>query len=258
MSRFDVGDTVYMGRGKFLRKLTVKRVIDNHFLPVYQYAFEEIGSACGEQSIREEADGRDYRISECYKEQYEENIECSLNTMANGMGMSIDDNLSSKLMNLFFKPDLIFVKWLIAYAGDRMIIDVGAGQGHLVRLIKRMGGKAIGLEPNINYTEVIKKRMLRHGDYDVNEILPFTVERAAKLINDIGGEKAMLVFARPCHSDFVEEGIDLMPEGMEALYITVPENLNKYDDLGAYTDYAEFVEHKGVSEDDEVVYSIKK
>lgn len=47
-------------------------------------------------------------------------------------------------------------------------------------------------------------------------------------------------------------------KGMEALYITLEGNLEKYNDLGHYKDSAVLLEHKGVSEDNEVVYSIKK
>lgn len=160
--------------------------------------------------------------------------------------------------SLFFKPDIKFVKWLIEYADGRMIIDVGAGQGHLVRMIKKFGGQAVGLEPNFDQARYIERGRSRWGnDFDVNEMLPWTVQRAQGFINGFR-EKAILVFARPCHSNFVFTGIRNMPEQMEALYITKPENLEKYDDLGSYKEQAILLKHDGESEDNEIVYSIKK
>jgi hypothetical protein len=70
MSRFKVGQTVYMDRGDKMRTLVVARVIDNPNIPLFQYSFEEPndGFACGEQSIRAEVDGVDLIIRDCYKE----------------------------------------------------------------------------------------------------------------------------------------------------------------------------------------------
>lgn len=257
MSRFKVGQTVYFGDE--CRKLTVKRVVDNALLPVYQYGFEEVGFICGEQSLKAHPDDPKLSISDCFKDQYEDDVITQYNTTANGMGVSIDGNEIdySGFTSLFFKPDLIFVKWLVKYANGRQIIDVGAGQGHLVRLIKRMGGNAIGFEPNLDYRRVVTMRMQKDSNYDVNEILPFRIQDHPKMVQSLG-DKALLIFARPSHSNFVVEGLDIMPEGMEALYITLPENLEKYDDLGHYEDSAVLLEHQGISEDNEIVYSIKK
>ena len=33
----------------------------------------------------------------------------------------------------FFKYDPIFLNWLITYAGNRPILDIGCGEGHLLR-----------------------------------------------------------------------------------------------------------------------------
>ena len=108
-------------------------------------------------------------------------------------------------------------------------------------------------------TEVNKRFLINQlKNIDVNEILQYSIGDtfAKKLIESLGKDQVMLVFARPCHSDFVEVGIRNMPEGMEALYITVPENLDLYNDLGRFEDSAKLVEHDGASEDDEVIYSV--
>lgn len=179
-----------------------------------------------------------------------------INTTAMATGNMIEE--SALEVGAFFKPDFTFVKWLAAYAGDRMIIDVGSGQGHLLRMLKRVGVKVMGLEPEFDYVGYMNFKIHRNrGDFNPNEVLPWTVQRASKLIQGMGGN-VLLVFARPCHSTFVEDAIDNLLPGQEALYITIPENLDRYNDLGEYKDKAMLLNHQGTSEDEEVVYSVIK
>lgn len=265
MSRFKKGQTVYMGRGDKMRELVVARVIDNPMLPIYQYSFEapHDGFACGEQSIRATVDGRDLEISECYKEDeddFENENATRINTIASAKRNPIMmDDIEARLFgkaNIFFRPNLEFCEWLRDYANGRVIIDVGSGQGHLVRMLDMVGAKAMGIEPNFNHREWMKWRMQHDGgNINVNEILEGTVQQYKGIIKGLG-TKVLLVFARPCHSNFVEEGIYNLSEGAEALYITVPENLTRYNDLGAFKDRATLVNHRGTSEDEEVVYSV--
>lgn len=250
---------------------------------MYQYYLSktkggEFCFACGEFSIdyavdnsknNHEEDVSNPDLSFLSPTQPDETSEHSatvMNTTAAIMRQTIDGSESGIPENiarmvgssLFFKPDMKFVKWLIKYADGRQIIDVGAGQGHLVRMIKMFGGKAIGLEPNFDQRRYIEQGKIKWGnDFDINEMLPWTIERVKGFINGLGS-KALLIFARPCHSDFVVNGIRNMPNDMEALYITKPENVVKYNDLGEYFEKRKFIKHDGVSEDNEIVYSILK
>lgn len=263
MARFKVGQTVYSGRGDKLREMVVARVHKNPLLPIHQYTFEPPydGFACGEQSIRGHKYGEDLEMKDCF---VEDRTAVAINTIMSakrntarmeqfGVERIFDD------CNLFFRPDLIFCEWLRDYANGRVIIDVGSGQGHLVRMLKMVKAKAIGIEPNFNKKEWIKWRMTHDGHsmnmFDVNEILEGTIQQHKNFIKGLG-TGAMLVFARPCHSDFVETGIYNMPEGMEALYISLPENFEFHNDLGVFQKQAVLLEYKGESEDDEVVYSV--
>ena len=262
MSRFKKGDTVYMGRGEHLREMIIARVIDNPMLPVYQYSFEapHDGFACGEQSIRSEIDGPDLSISQCYK-QTEEEIKADtatrINTIASGKKQSIlSDELGLlDVASVFFKPDLNFCEWLKDYANGRLIVDIGAGQGHLVRMLKMVGAKVMGIEPNLDYTLWLKLRADKDLLRDPNEMLPGTAKDHRKLLYNLGN-KALIVFARPCHSNFVEDTIYHLDDGTESLYITLPENIHEYNDLGVFKEKATLINHNGVSEDNEVVYSI--
>ena len=232
---------------------------------MYQYSFEapNDGFACGEQSLRENFYDEDLKMSDCFKNDVDAESATRINTLmyagrkqmvAQDFGLSENFNHC----NLFFKPNLKFCKWLKEYANGRMIIDVGSGQGHLVNMLKMQKALVMGLEPYFNIQIAIEHRSARGLEFNINEILPMTVQEAKNIINGLGAKKAMLVFARPCHSTFVFEGMYNMPEGMEALYITVPENLKLYDDLGLFKKKAKLIEHEGTSEDNEVVYSVIK
>lgn len=254
-----------MGRGHNMQMLTVKAVIDNPAIPVYQYSFEEVDYKCGEQSLRSEPDGPDLKISDCPKDTSEDDFEfdsnaARINTASMMLRSPIDLGEAgiANIMpgNIFFKPSFEMVKWIKNYAGDRLIMDIGAGQGHLVRMLKKVGAKAMGIEPNYD-PEMHRNYLLSKGIFpDPNEMLPWTVFDAKKLIGDLGS-RALFIFARPCHSDFVEEGLGYMQKGSEALYITVPGNMEEYNDLGRFRSKAKQIQHEGVSEDNEIVYSVK-
>jgi len=269
MARFKVGQTVFMGRGDKERAMVVARVIKNPLIPIHQYTFEapHDGFACGEQSIRAKSDSPDLKLKDCFVKDHEREVPIRINTIASAMRHPIMmDRLESghdvgdlfEDSDVFFRPDLNLCKWLKERANGRLIMDIGSGQGHLVNMLKQVGARAMGIEPNFDKQEWIKFRLNRGRDIDINEILTYRIEDTftKKLIESLGKDQVMLVFARPCHSDFVEVGIRNMPEGMEALYITVPENLDQYNDLGRFKKDAVLLDHKGVSEDNEVIYSI--
>jgi hypothetical protein len=273
MARFKVGQTVYSGRGDKEKAMIVARVHKNPLIPIHQYSFEapNDGFACGEQSIRAKSDNPDLKLRDCFVDDGSE-VPIAINTIASATRKSIMmDRLEGGMdvgklfedSDIFFRPDLKMVRWLKERANGRLILDIGSGQGHLVTMLKREGARAMGFEPNINKQEWIKWRYTHryNGEYiDVNEVMEYRIQDTftKRFIESLGKDQVMLIFARPCHSDFVEVGIRNMPEGMEAIYITVPENLDLYNDLGRFKKDAVLLEHEGVSEDNEVVYSIKK
>lgn len=262
-ARYKKGQTVWEDN----KEVVIKGVHLHRLLPIYQYTFEapNDGYAVGEQSLRDSKYSKKLTLSECMGDT---NIQSTIfNTISSAKRHPImfdrtEQGDISEIMgsegDTFFRPDIKLIKWLIKYAGDRLIIDVGSGQGHLVNQIKRFKGKAIGIEPNFDYYNWLKFRKLDDGIPDINEILPYTIQQKAKFIQGMPSDKVLIVFARPCHTRFVEEGIDILPVGMESLYITLPENLNLYDDLGGYKQRARKIEHEGISEDNEVIYSIIK
>jgi SAM-dependent methyltransferase len=252
MSRFKPGDIVYMGRGDKLQTLTVKKVIDNPMVLVYQYAFEEVGFACGEQSIRGTIDGPDLKLSECYKNQLPKATSMIV-TVANSFGKTFETKVEGVVL---FKPDLVMTKWLAEYAKGRLIIDVGCGQGHLVRMLKMKGARAIGFEPELDRSQFLHSKAALGKLNNINEVLDYHIEsEIAKGMIDALGERGLLIFARPDDWDIVP-ALNAMPAGMEALVIVHPKDKFLKGILKTYG--AKKLRRKGCSEDGEFIYSIKK
>lgn len=151
----------------------------------------------------------------------------------------------------FFEPDTKMIQWFRDYIGERVPIDVGCGEGDLLIELKKGG---VGIDPLSDVC--LDKRMellMRHKIHFLEQ----RIEDSGSLIGGLGN-RAIMIFARPCHSDFVVKGINLAPNGMEVLYITKPENIEEYNDLGRYDSMKRLIKHKGRGNDNEVVYSIMK
>lgn len=80
-------------------------------------------------------------------------------------------------------------------------------------------------------------------------------EAETSMFIDLPPERCLFVFARPCHSGFVERTIKKLKIGAEALYISHGKE-NIINDLGniPYTK----LNHEGTSKDNEYVLSIIK
>lgn len=146
----------------------------------------------------------------------------------------------------FFEPNKKMVQWLKAYIGNRLPVDVGCGDGYLLTLL----GKGVGIDPNFNGD---RRKLLQRSVH----ILEQPIELSRDFLKPFGA-KGIMIFARPCHSDFVENGIRIAPEGMEILYITKPENIAYYNDLGAYDNLKVLLKHEGKAKENEIVFSIRK
>lgn len=236
------------------KKLIVKSVVDNPLIPVYQYTFEGTNIACAVNLLSDYLGGPNGMLSEDQKTDPKEDMDTIINT-GSILQRTIVEQPEIRI-SVFFKPNLDFVDWIKEYANGRLIMDVGCGQGHLVRMLKRSGAKCFGIEPLFDYGKYMHSKMIRGDIFDPNEIMPYDVTRAKSFIDNKADK--LLIFARPCHSTFVEEALDYLPSGQEALYITLSDNLENYNDLGKYKHLAIKLDHKGISEDSEVVYSITK
>lgn len=149
----------------------------------------------------------------------------------------------------FFQPDKKMLEWLREYIGSRLPIDVGCGD---CELLIELGKKGVGIDPLTTIDRL--EALMKHGIH----LMPMQVELCETFLKGLGNGRAIMIIARPCHSPFVENAIDLAPKGMEILYITKPSNLTDYIDLGRFDDMKRLVKHQGKGKDKEVVYSIMK
>lgn len=159
---------------------------------------------------------------------------------------------------IFFKPNTQFVKWLIEYAGDRIILDVGCGATFPLTQQLYFNGakKLVAIDPEIDHMqyELFRYTKLKLGDSV--HILPGDIEKWKSIIQS-KHQDMLVICARPCHNDWVENMLDLKGDNVEVLYITLPENMELYNDLGKWKSKAVLLNHEGSSADKEVVYSIK-
>jgi len=231
---------------------------------IFMYRFKESDIACGECYVKQNIDDVKKPISSFLHDNFTDNnggfgeicdvTKEEVKYLAEGMrapgGM--------RLALLFFRPDTIMIQWMKKYANGRVIVDVGCGGGFLLRQLHNINQPVLGIEPYWTGDDSIELNtsLIESGKGIIN-VLPQRVEDSEKMIKALG-KKALFVFARPCHSDFVETALDFMVEGSEALYITLKKNLTQYDDLGDYKAKAKVVKHEGSSVDKEIVLSIKK
>ena len=152
----------------------------------------------------------------------------------------------------FFEPDQKMLEWLKNYANGRLIIDIGCGTGHIIRELHKIKTKVIGIDPHMDVTKFHEEN-LKQGIGLINVML-----REAQHCDLAKLPNCLLIFCRPCHSDFVEETIKVMHPTSEALYITVPRNLNNYNDLGRFKKVAKLLKHEGISIEEEQVWKITK
>lgn len=263
MARFKKGQTVWYGRGKFEKELIIERVHKNPLLPIHQYTFEapNNGWACGEQSLRDTQDGRDLTLRECMVDDKE--MEFRVNTLANAMRNIVGERESGlRLSNISmfdsirvdFRPNIEMCNWLKEYANGRLIFHIDSGQGHLVRMLRQFSNaRAVGIEPNINKSKMLELRAVHRGlgDTDINEILEGNLSDYVNLIKK-AGDKALVLFTRPKDNDNLILAISEFFGKSEIILIDT-----KTDIDSKWPRIWKKLEHRGCSEDDEIVYSLK-
>ena len=151
---------------------------------------------------------------------------------------------------MFFKPDDQLLKSIVEYANGRLIVEIGCGDCDVIIKLKEFGARVFGFEPFL-----LEENRLKVAKANINVFEEFA-QSYSGILKKLG-KNGLLLFARPCHSEFVEECIDITTNETESLYITIPENLILYDDLGKYEKIARKIQLKGSSEDNEIIMSIK-
>jgi len=125
----------------------------------------------------------------------------------------------------FFEPNDAFLDWLAKHAGNRMVFDVGSGEGHITRALLSRKVKCVGIEPQWD-------RYFEENRDLVNAIIPTEAEHCSSVAL---ATNSLFLFCRPCHNLFVERTLRRLQPGNEVLYITKPENLGVDFDLKMWT-----------------------
>lgn len=260
VSEFHKGETVYKDGQVYG---VVSKATFQPLTRVFMYEFKDKGFACSALGLSSTKNGKGYRLGEIMQ------VNRSLDTIMDDMFHSFNKNGQGSLNGAyditgthhaleFFQPDGEFVKWIHEYAANRMIIDVGCGGGRLVGYLKDYcNAKVCGVDPFFDISALQKYNMSRiMRNLDMVHFFDKKIEDMGSLFQG-SGDKVLLLFARPCHSNFVENTLKMKDVTTEALYITKPENVENYNDLGKFDNKKILVPHKGFSVENEVVYSIK-
>lgn len=180
-----------------------------------------------------------------------------LDEMISSMGKILGRRMhSGRPVMEFFQPDDQFIKWIKEYANNRLIVEIGCGSGRTMMRLADAGARICGVDPYWDMQEyvTINQKRIASGK-EMIQVLPKRIEECPALITDKGC-KILILFCRPCHSDFVVNTLNIKDADTEVLYITKPENLERYNDLGHHESRARKLEHKGFSVESEIVLSI--
>jgi SAM-dependent methyltransferase len=163
---------------------------------------------------------------------------------------------SGKPVLEFFQPDDVFINWIKEYAQNRLIVEIGCGSGLTLIRLSNAGARICGVDPYWDMSEYVGINMSRiQRNQSLIQVLPKRIEDVPELITN-KGSKILILFCRPCHSDFVVNVLNMKDPDTEVLYITLPENLECYNDLGAHESRAKLIKHEGFSVKKEIVLSI--
>lgn len=119
---------------------------------------------------------------------------------------------------VFFQPSEAFVDWLIWRARDAIIADVGCGDGQLLKALVRKGAKSYGIDP-----------FWVHKD-GFDPLLP-VFPKMAQEVELLHTHPSLIVMARPDHSGWVRDVVEVAHVQSQILYITKPENVEREVDL---------------------------
>ncbi len=115
----------------------------------------------------------------------------------------------------FFKPTELFWQWLVRFGPETIIIDLGCGDGDLVREMGQRGLCAMGIDPRFSlFNEDIPNDL-------IDRILPFDAETAKGAL----AAADVILCCRPCHNGFPGEAVEWKSPESDFYYIGFEKNL---------------------------------
>ena len=128
----------------------------------------------------------------------------------------LEIGLPNFIPSTFFKPKDSFLKWLTKFTENKIVFDVGCGNGNFLKRMHKLKIKAIGIDPI--YIAFL------HPDQELrNCILPMFAQEC-KILQNI--KNSIILFCRPCHDGFVYETIKKIHKNNIIFYISKTINVN--------------------------------
>jgi len=116
---------------------------------------------------------------------------------------------------IFFEPTREWVRWLIGFAAERPIIDVGCGDCRLLDMLNEEKYlKMCGVDPLVD-CDIISEYILKGI-----QVIPLRAEEL--MLCDYSDQ--VFVFARPSHTGFVASVLERSENNVH-LYVSKPENV---------------------------------
>lgn len=114
---------------------------------------------------------------------------------------------------IFFKPSARYAKWLATYANGRMIVDIGCGEGALIRAVRKAGyNKIIGFDLQFDPLDPSNKDL-------TNAVMPSDALESSLLAGKQKSPPMLCVLARPCHGGWPVMMAKLVTPHSELIYI---------------------------------------
>jgi hypothetical protein len=139
----------------------------------------------------------------------------------------------------FFNPTDEFVDKLVQVIDGRMVIEIGCGEGDLLQALMKRNVKCIGIDPFVDISKMESELRAK--------ILRFDQQTAFKMLFDLEKADTKMVFivARPCHSMFAQEYLNMFGDNSEFIYIGFAKNLElDFERELSLVRFIEFPEHK--------------
>lgn len=160
----------------------------------------------------------------------------------------------------FFKPDSDFIDWLLKLIDNRMVFDIGCGNGHFLKELKRKDyHKIVGVDAYSDYHEFRESVWDEFGGGNPIQFIPDSIlsDMAQNIIKGASRNVPTVCFLiRPCHDAIlVSATYDLCKENnIDLYYIGLDSNIDI--DLTSVDIPFERILHEGTSEDNEIVLKL--
>lgn len=117
--------------------------------------------------------------------------------------------MNSFVSSSFVKPTIKLARWISNIAGNRLIVEVGCGNGELLHKLAKVHNKVLGCDPHSSLKKYYSGFMPLYADQ----------------LSIIKRQESLIVAARPDHSGWVSEIPTYMYSDSQLLYLGLENNI---------------------------------